>query len=110
MSTQSKETEILSEIKESEKQSEEIIEKAKREQERILSDARKNSSKLLAAKKQEIIEAQEKKIMDFRNKAGSLRGEKVKEGKKTANQAKVKAEKNISKAIDFVMEKFEETI
>ncbi|MFH0868568.1 MAG: hypothetical protein V1831_04615 [Candidatus Woesearchaeota archaeon] len=103
-----KETEILTEIKESEKKAEEIIESAKREQEQILNDAKRNSSKLLVAKKQEIRELQEKKILDFRSNASSVRGERVNEGKKAANQAKANAEKNVSKAVEFVMKKFEE--
>ena len=108
MSTDSKETEILSEIRDSEKKSEEIIERAKGEYKRILDDAKRNSLKLLAAKKQEIRELQEKKLMDFRAKAGLVKAEKVKEGKKAANQAKAKAEKNAGKAVEFVMKKFEE--
>ncbi len=108
MLTDSKETEILSEIRDSEKKSEEIIERAKVEYKRILDDAKRNSLKLLAAKKQEISKLQQKKLMDFRAKAGLVKAEKVKEGKKAANQAKAKAEKNAGKAVEFAMKKFEE--
>lgn len=110
MLTDSKETEILSEIRDSEKKSEEIVERAKREQERILNDAKRNSSKLLAAKKQEIKELQEKKIIDFINHASSRKAEKLAEGKKVANRIKAKAEKNMDDAIGFVTKKFEEMI
>jgi len=104
------EAEILSEIKEAEKKADEIIEMAKKESESILHNAAVNSSKLLTERQEEIKKSKEKKIMDFRDKAKLIKEEKLAEGKVMVKQIKSKAEKNISKAIDFVLQKFEETI
>lgn len=104
------EAEILIEIKDSEKRADEIIERAKREKESIVQDAIKSSLKLLSEKEDEIRKAQEKKIMDFREKAKLIREEKLSEGKAVAKQLKVKSEKNVGRAVDFVLRKFEEMI
>ena len=104
------EAEILSEIKESEKKADEIIEMANKEKERILHDARLESSKLLASKEEEIRKSQEKKLMDFRDKFRLISEEKLVEGKNAAKQLKARAEKNIPKAVDFILKKFEERI
>lgn len=104
------EAEILMEIKDSEKKADEIIEKAKKESESILHEVAKNSSKLLALKEQEIKKSQEKKIMDFRENARLIKEEKFTEGKAAVKQMKAKAEKNIPKAVDIAMKKFEEMI
>ena len=106
----SKETEILKEIRDSEKRSEDILEKASREKANIVDDANKTSAKMLNDKKEEIMQIQEKKVADFREKAGSARKEKLEEGKKSSKQLKAKSEKNIGKAVDFVVKKFEESI
>lgn len=104
------EAEILTEIKDAEKRADEIIEKAKKEAENILQEATRNSSKLLHAKEDEIRKAQEKKIADFREKAKLIREEKLIESKTAAKQLKAKAEKNIPKAVDIIMQKLEEMI
>ena len=104
------EAEILSEIRDSEKKADEIIERAKREKETILHQAAVNSSRLLAAKQDEIRKLQEKKLTEFRDKSKSLKEEKLAEGDNIAKQLRAKAEKNIPKAFDFVMKKFEEMI
>ena len=104
------EAQILSEIRDSEKKAEEIVERAKREKGAILHKAAVDSSKLLAAKEEEIRKLQEKKLMDFREKAKLMREEKLTEGKTLAKQLKARSEKNIPKAVDFVMKRFEEMI
>ena len=104
------EAEILTEIKDSEKRADEIIERAKREKESIIQEAIRNSSKLLTAKEEEIKKSQEKKISDFRDKAKLIKEEKLIEGKTQVKQIKAKAEKNILKAADFVLKKFEEAV
>ena len=98
------------EIRESEKKAEEIIERAKRESQAIIQEATKNSSKTLAAKEDEIRKAQEKKIMDFREKASLIKEEKLAEGRTIVKQIKAKSEKNVAKAVELVMKKFEEMI
>ena len=104
------EAEILIEIRDSEKKAEELIERAKREKDSILQEAAKASSKLLAAKEEEIRKLQEKKIMEFREKARLLKEDKLADGRNSAKQLKAKAEKNIAKAVDFILKKFEEMI
>jgi len=101
------EAEILIEIKESEKKADEIVERSKKEKERILHEARANSSKLLSAKEDEIYRSQEKKLMDFKEKSRLLYEEKLGEGKAMAKQIKTKSEKNIAKAADFIIVRFE---
>lgn len=104
------EAEILSEIRDAEKKADEIIERAKREKEAILREAYVNSSRLLASKGEEIKKLQEKKIMDFRDKSKLIKEEKIAEGKAAAKQARAKAEKNIQKAVEFIMKKFDEMV
>ena len=104
------EAEILTEIRDSERKADEILERAKREKESIIQEAIKNSSKLLDAKEEEIKKAKEKKIIEFRDKAKLIREEKLAEGKIAVKQLKAKAEKNIAKAVEFVIKKFEEMI
>lgn len=104
------EAEILSEIRDSEKKSDSIIESAKRKKEEMLHEAAGNSSKLLSEKEEETRKSQEKRIMDFRDKAKSEKNERLKEGEKLLKQMTAKAEKNIDKAADIIMKKFEEMI
>ncbi|MBI2647021.1 hypothetical protein HYW99_00940 [Candidatus Woesearchaeota archaeon] len=105
-----KEIEILREIKEAEKKAEEILEMAKSEKEAIIREAVRNSSKLLAIKEEEIRKSQEKKLIEFRDKARLLKEEKLAEGRLIAKQIKAKSEKNIAKSVEFVMKKFEEMV
>ena len=48
--------------------------------------------------------------MDFREKAKLLKEDKLAEGKIPVKQLKTKAEKNIAKAVELVLKKFEEMI
>lgn len=105
---ESRELEILSEIRDSEKKADGILERAKREKDSIIQDSIKNSSKLLSEKEKEERNAQEKKVMDFREKVRLIREEKLAEGKAAARLMKAKAEKNIMKASDLIIKKFEE--
>lgn len=104
------EAEILTEIRDSERMADEILERAKREKESIVQDAVRNSAKLLSVKEEEIRKVQEKKIIDFREKAKLIREEKLAEGKAAVKQLKAKAEKNIQKAAELVIKKFEEMV
>ena len=104
------EAEILTEIKDAEKRADEIAERAKSEKERMLQEAIRNSSKLLGEKESEIRKLQEKKVIDFRDKARLIKEEKLADGKAAVKQLKAKAEKNIPKAVELVIKKFEETI
>ena len=99
---------ILSEIRDAEKNADEIIERAKREKERIVHESRVNSSKMVSSKEEEIKRLQEKKLMDFREKSKLISEEKIAEGKIEAKQLKFKSEKNIAKAVEFAIKKFEE--
>ena len=104
------EAEILSEIRDCEKKSDSIIESAKRKKEEILHEAARSSSKLLSEKEEEKKKNQEKKIMGFRNKIKTEKNEKLKEGENLLKQMTAKAEKNIDKAVESVMKKFDEMI
>ena len=102
------ESSILTEIKEFEKKADEILERANKQKDSIIYDSVVNSSKLLSAKEGEIKKLQEKKTMEFKDKSKLIIDEKITEGKITAKQIKTKSEKNIPKAVEFVMKKFEE--
>ena len=65
---------------------------------------------MLAAKEEETRKSQEKKIMEFRDKAKLIKEEKLAEGNTLVKQLKAKAEKNVPKAVELVMKKFEEMI
>ena len=104
------EAEILGEIKDAERKADETIERAKREYESIVQEAIRNSSKMLTAKEDELRKLQERKIMDFREKTKLMKEEKIAEGKTQSKQLKAKAEKNAAKAIELVLNKFEEMI
>ena len=104
------EAEILTEIKDAEKRADEIIERAKSEKERMLQEAIRNSSRLLGEKENEIKKLQEKKVIDFRDKARLIKEEKLTEGKAAVKQLKAKGEKNIAKAVELVINKFEEAV
>lgn len=108
--TISPEAAILSEIREAEKKAEEIIEKAGLQKASIVQEARKEAARLVSSKLEEIRKSQEKKVMDFRDKAKLLSEEKLTESKLSAKQLKAKSEKNIPKVVDFVLKKFEEMI
>ena len=105
-----KEAEILKEIRNSEEESEGMLAKAELEKQRIIEKAKKDSVKAVSDKKEGIIREQEDKLAALREKAASLRNEKLQESSKSVKQLKAKAQKNISKAVDFVMEKFEDMI
>ena len=105
-----KEILILGEIREAEKKADEIVESAKRQKESILQEAKSNASKMTDSSDTEIRKSSEKKLMDFRDKSKLLFEEKISEHKALAKQAKAKAEKNIGKAADFALKKFEEMI
>ena len=104
------EFDILSEIKESEKKAEGIMERAQKEKDSIVHEANINSSKLISSKADEIKKLQEKKLVDFRERSKLLAEEKIAEGKVTSKQIKAKSEKNIPKAVELVMKRFEEMI
>ena len=105
-----KEAEILKEIRDSERESEGMLKEAEAEKQKIIEKAKKDSSKAISDSKEEIIRKREEKLAALREKAASLRNEKIQESSKFVKQLKAKAEKNISKAVDFVMEKFEEMV
>ena len=110
MQKETKEAEILSEIRDAEKKSGEAIEKARIESESILREASKNSSSLLGRIQEDIIKSKEKRIADFREKLRLIREEKLNEASESIMDIKSKAEKNIPKAIEHILEKFEEGI
>lgn len=107
---ESRESGILKEIRDSEKKADEIIENAKLQRDTILQEASKNSSKILAEKEEEIRKKHEKKISDFRETMKFLKEDKLAEGKNAVRQMKAKTEKNSGKAVEFVIEKFEEML
>lgn len=105
-----KEAEILKDIRTSEGESEGILKKAEAEKQRIIEKAKKDSLKAISDKKGEIIMDQEEKLAALREKAASLRNEKLQESSRSVKQLRAKAQKNIGNAVDFVIGKFEDMI
>ena len=110
MLNETTETEILNQIKISEKKAEEIVEKANKQKDSMIQDAIKDSAEILNDKKEELRILQEKKVLDYKEKAITLKNEKIIENKKTIILIKKKAEKNIVKAVQFIMDKFGKSI
>lgn len=108
--SKSREVEILLEIRNSESKADDIIEKAKLEKESTIKEAAVNASRLMALKEEDAKKLHDKKVMESRDKIRLLREEKLAEGKNVVKLVKAKAEKNIAKAVDFVMSKFEEVM
>ena len=104
----SKTAEILMQIREAERKADEILEKAKTESEKIISGASTNSSKMLHSIEEQTRKENDKKISDFAGNAGIIKDEKIAEGKAIVKQVKLKAQKNTAKAVDFVLQKFQE--
>jgi|SRR3989338_7912436 len=98
---------ILSEIREAEKKADEIIAAAKLQKDSAIQEASASASKLVLAKEDELRKTREKKLIEFRDKARLLSEEKLAEGKMLARQAKARSEKNIPKAVDFVIKSLE---
>jgi vacuolar-type H+-ATPase subunit H len=105
-----REVEILKEIKESERLADDLIEKANKESQKIVEDARKSSAERFNQKTEEISKAKGDKIAALRVRASSLKNEKINLGKKVEEQLLAKSSKNIDKAVNFVIKKFEEMI
>ena len=105
-----KEASILMEIREAEKKAEEIIEKTGLQKASIVQEAGKEAARLVSSKLEEIRKGQEKKITDFREKSRLLGEERISEGKIQAKLTKSKSDKNMQKAVDFVLKKFGEMI
>mgnify|MGYP000235815859 CR=1 FL=1 len=87
-----REAQILSEIRNSEAESQKIIGSATREKESIIENAKKSSLQNIVKKKEEITSLMEKNISDFKSKTNSIRESKLKDGKKAAAEIKSKAE------------------
>jgi len=104
----SMEAQILEDIRNSEKRAQEILEKANAEKERILHEASSAASGLISSMGEEVRKDQEKKIAEFRDAARHIREDKIAEGKKNIKQLKSKSEKNVGKAAEYILGKFEE--
>jgi vacuolar-type H+-ATPase subunit H len=105
-----KEISILMEIREAEKKSDEILEKAGIQKDSIIQSAMADAAKLISLRQDEIKASHEKKIVDFREKSKYMIDEKIAEGKASARQVSAKSRKNSKKAVVFILKKFEELI
>jgi vacuolar-type H+-ATPase subunit H len=105
-----KEVSVLMEIREAEKKSDEILEKARLQKDSIIQSARADAAKLISSRQDEIRASHEKKIVDFREKSKFIIEEKIAEGKASARQVSAKSGKNSNKAVVFILKKFEEMI
>ena len=102
--------EILLEIKNSEKKADDTLNDARKQRDSIIQEAVDASSKLIESKRSELSKQSEKKISDFKEKSHLLREEKLNEGKGIVKQVRSKSDKNVPKAVDHIIAKFEEMI
>ncbi|MEK6949845.1 MAG: hypothetical protein AABX34_06490 [Nanoarchaeota archaeon] len=105
---ENKESEILISIRESENASEEMLKKALAGKDAIIKSAQKEANDILSSNAEEIKKAQERKISELGVKSDSIRKERIEEGRKEIRQLEAKAEKNLNKAVEFIMAKLEE--
>ena len=101
---------ILDDIKDSEKKADIIIENAAKEKESIISEANSKSSSLLMAAEDNIKAAQDKKVAEHKEKIKAMKEKKLQDGRKIASEAEYKAQKNVAKAVSYVMRKIEEKV
>lgn len=101
------EAEILVEIKEAEKKTEEMLHSAEQKKHSIINEAAANVSKLVEKEEERLRMTHDEKIVAFRDIAKHLKEEKLAEGKIAVKQLKAKSSKNIKDAVDFVMNKLD---
>ena len=107
---QQKISRILNDIKDAERKADAIIDKAVKEKEKILNEAHSKASTLLIGEEQKVQQQQDKKISDHKDKLKALKARKAEEGRKLASEAEYKANKNIGKATDYIIEKIDEKV
>ena|SRR3989338_299493 len=101
---------ILTEIKEAEKKSEKIVEEAAIKKQEIIQKARQDSIQMISGKEAELDQELKKEIdnrtLEFDNKKKEL----IVKSKKEAELLEKKSKDKIQTIINYVMDKFEESL
>ncbi|MBI2129440.1 hypothetical protein HYU07_04325 [Candidatus Woesearchaeota archaeon] len=101
---------LLKEIKDAEQKAKGIAERANREKEKIIQEAIQQSDLLFSRRKAELESKNKAEIEKKRKELGEERAAIVEKAKKDAEILEKNARKNIQKAANYILEKFEERI
>ena len=104
------EVNILAEIRSAEKKADELLQRAKAERDSILHEASSSASGFVSRRMEEIKNGHDRKISDYREKAKLIKEEKLAEGKDAIKAMKSKSDRNLQKAVEFVVKRFEEMV
>jgi V/A-type H+/Na+-transporting ATPase subunit G/H len=104
------EIEILKEIREAESEANEIIAKAQEESNKISQSARKEAQNVYNEKIQSALKDQSSALEAYKSESTDLRRKKLIESNKKVNDLQKTTKKNVDKAVEFVLKKFEESI
>ncbi len=102
--------ELFREIKDAEKRAEELLLKTEKDKEKILQQAKHKSIILVEKGEEEIDKEKEQKIKDKTEKAELIRKEIISKGEQDIKKLRKNSEKNIETAVNFILQKFEESI
>ena len=97
---------VLQDITEAEKRSDERIESAKKKAEQILKDAELSGRAVLEQKQREMAAHREQQLAMIRKKLQDDREQSQKEGKQEAKDLRAKASKNMDLAVDILYKEF----
>lgn len=98
---------IFLQIRESEKKADELIENAKKEHEKRINEAKKNALSMMIKKTEEIQKEKEKELNEIKERLASETKNALETGKRKLEDGKRKYSKNIDKAVEFIIKKFE---
>jgi len=101
---------VFSEIKESEKNAEQIIEKSKRDAEEIMNSAKSKASSMILDRFEEIENEKRKRVENFESKVYVLKDTKIDEAKEKTEKIIQKMRKNCDDACDLVFNRFLDNI
>jgi len=110
MEKEVKQSDILREIKQTERESEASVAKAQIEKDKIIQQSRKTCSQLLKDSEEQNALTKENKIAAAQKKAEQQRKEMIEVSKKSVVDMSKTAQKNMEKATDFIIKTFEESL
>ncbi len=101
---------IISEVKDSEKKAEAILEKAKKDASILLQEAKAEAVALLKQEEEMLAKEHEKKLSELREKLALSKESGQEAVAKETSELKARAKKNKSKAISHITKVFEDRI
>lgn len=99
-------TKLLDKIKDVEEESKKILEKAEKRKEKIISRAEQEAITIIENLEDELSTYQSEQVNKAKKRISGQREKLVSEGRKDAEAERKKAEKNIGKAVDYLISEF----